>query len=229
MELFGVVVIGVVVLVMGLLVYVVVGLKQVYKGLDVKFIIGKLGELVEQVEVGELDGVLVVEYLECLLVNFVWYLFYIELLVVVVGCYMCGCVEEVLCIYLFLCFDCVVCMGVFIDWALCKMYMVVNEFIEVNLIEVIIELVCQQVGVMLVLCLCCVSWESDFVLCVLFMLLQMLVCVVGMIEWKEYVWYGVIQVVFDVFEIIFGNFSVQIGCIQIGFGDCDGCNYLMLV
>lgn len=78
--------------------------------------------------------------------------------------------------------------------------MAVNEFIEVNSIEAIVELVRQQVGVTLVPRLRRASWESDPALRVLPMPPQTPVRAVGMIERREHVRHGVIQAVLDALE-----------------------------
>jgi DNA-binding transcriptional LysR family regulator len=78
--------------------------------------------------------------------------------------------------------------------------MAVNEFIEVNSIEAIVELVRQQVGVTLVPRLRRANWESDPALRVLPMPPQTPVRTVGMIERKSHARHGVIQAVHDALE-----------------------------
>ncbi|WP_426394611.1 LysR family transcriptional regulator [Ralstonia sp. R-29] len=206
-ELSGAVAIGAVVSVMGSLAHAVAGLKQVHKGLDVKLITGKSGELAEQVEAGELDGALVVEHLERLPANLAWHPLYTEPLVVVAGRNTRGRAEEVLRTHPFLRFDRAVRTGALIDRALRKTHMAVNEFIEVNSIEAIVELVRQQVGVTLVPRLRRASWESDPALRVLPMPPRTPVRAVGMIERKEHVRHGVIQAVLDALETTLGKSS----------------------
>lgn len=176
-----------------------------HKGLGVKLITGKPGGLTEQVEAGELDSALVVERLGRLSANFAWHPPYAEPLVAVAGRHMCNRVEEVSHTHLFPCFDCVVCTGALIDRALRKVHMVVSESIEVNSIGAIVKLVHQQVGVTLASCLCRTSQESDPALCTLPMPPQTPVCVVGMVKWKEHMWYDVIQVALDALETTLGR------------------------
>jgi len=158
----GEVAVGAVVSAMGALARAVAELKRDHPRLEVRLVTGKSGELLDQVVDGRLDAALIVELPGRLPTRLDWVPLYTEPLVVLAGRTAAGRQpEELLGQEPFLRFDRATPTGVLIDRALAARGITVNEFLDLNSIETIVELVRQDVGVTLVPLLRGANWQRD--------------------------------------------------------------------
>jgi DNA-binding transcriptional LysR family regulator len=162
----GEIAIGAVVSAMGTLARVVTELKYSYPRLKIRLITGKSGELANQVVAGQLDAAVIVE-LPGRPARLDWTPLYTEPLVVLGGAAEAGRdMTDLLETELFLRFDRGTPTGILIDQALKHEGVTVNEFLDLNSLETIIELVRQNVGVTVVPLLKNAHWPRDPLLCV---------------------------------------------------------------
>jgi DNA-binding transcriptional LysR family regulator len=158
----GEVAVGAVVSAMGALARAVAELKRDHPRLEVRLVTGKSGELADQVIDGRLDAALVVELPGRLSPRLDWTALHTEPLVVLAGRATLGRLpDELLRQEPFLRFDRATPTGVLIDRALAAQGIAVNEFLDLNSIETIVELVRQDVGVTLVPLLKGANWQRD--------------------------------------------------------------------
>ncbi|MDB5360447.1 MAG: LysR family transcriptional regulator [Rhodospirillales bacterium] len=158
----GEVAVGAVVSAMGALARAVAELKHDHPRLEVRLVTGKSGELADQVIDGRLDAALVVELPGRLSPRLDWTALYAEPLVVLAGRAAAGrLADELLGQEPFLRFDRATPTGVLIDRVLAAQGIAINEFLELNSIETIVELVRQDVGVTLVPLLKGANWQRD--------------------------------------------------------------------
>jgi DNA-binding transcriptional LysR family regulator len=154
--------VGAVVSAMGTLARAVSELKRDHPRIEVRLVTGKSGELAEQVIDGRLDAAIVVELPGRASARLDWTPLYPEPLVVLAGRAVAGRQpEELLRDEPFLRFDRTTPTGVLIDRALAAQGIAVDEFLELNSIETIVELVRQEVGVTLVPLLKGANWPRD--------------------------------------------------------------------
>lgn len=159
-ELAGSVAFGAIVSCMGPLSKVVSRMKQEHDGLDVRLFTGKSGELAEKVESGDLDAALVVESGRRM-ASTRWTPLYEEPLVVLAPRAAPGAtVHEVLERNPFLRFDRTQRTGLQIDRVLRRLNVHVHDFLELNAIETVVELVRQEVGVSLLPLLMSAQWRT---------------------------------------------------------------------
>jgi DNA-binding transcriptional LysR family regulator len=187
-ELAGSVAVGAIVSCMGPLSKVVSRLKQTHDGLDVRLFTGKSGELADKVDSGELDAALVVESGRRM-ASTRWSPLYQEPLVVLAPPTAAGAtVHEVLERNPFLRFDRTQRTGLQIDRVLRRMNVHVHDFLELNAIETVVELVRQEVGVSLLPLLMAAQWRTAADLRVLSLPEDIgpVVRAVGMIERREH-------------------------------------------
>ncbi|WP_427183328.1 LysR family transcriptional regulator [Bordetella bronchialis] len=187
-ELAGSVAFGAIVSCMGALSKVVSQLKRRHDGLDVRLFTGKSGELASKVESGELDAALVVESGRRM-ASMRWTPLHEEPLVVLAAPTAPGrTVREVLEQNPFLRFDRTQRTGLQIDRVLRRMNVHVHEFLELNAIETVVELVRQEVGVSLLPQLMWAQWRTAADLRVLDLPEDIgpIVRAVGMIERREH-------------------------------------------
>lgn len=162
----GEIAIGAVVSAMGTLASVVAELKYNYPGLKIQLVTGKSLELAGQVAAGQLDAAVVVE-IPGRPARLDWTPLYAEPLVVLAGAASAGReMADLLQAELFLRFDRGTPTGILIDQALKSQGVTVNEFLDLNSLETIIELVRQRVGVTVVPLLKNAKWLRDPHLCV---------------------------------------------------------------
>ncbi|WP_087649061.1 LysR substrate-binding domain-containing protein, partial [Caballeronia choica] len=161
-EIAGSISVGAVDSAMGALASVVTDLKVQYPSLDVRLFTGKALALAPQVEAGEIDAAVIVEMAGKTPASLNWTPLYAEPLVAV------GSREtapanaaELLRSRPFLRFDRAQRTGALIDRALRHNRLAVNEFLELNSLEVIVELVRQNTGVSVVPLLEYGSWARD--------------------------------------------------------------------
>ena len=154
--------VGAVVSAMGALARAVAELKRDHPRLEVRLVTGKSGELADQVMDGRLDAAIVVELPGRASARLDWTPLYGEPLVVLAGRSAAGRLpEELLRGEPFLRFDRTTPTGVLIERALVARGIAVNEFLDLNSIETIVELVRQDVGVTLVPLLKGANWQRD--------------------------------------------------------------------
>jgi DNA-binding transcriptional LysR family regulator len=159
-ELAGSVSVGAIVSCMGPLSKVVSQLKRRHDGLDVRLFTGKSGELAEKVDSGELDAALVVESGRRM-ASTRWTPLYEEPLVVLAPPTAAGdTLPEILERNPFLRFDRTQRTGLQIDRVLRRMNVHVHEFLELNAIETVVELVRQEVGVSMLPLLMAAQWRT---------------------------------------------------------------------
>jgi DNA-binding transcriptional LysR family regulator len=159
-ELAGSVAFGAIVSCMGTLSKVVSKLKREHDGLDVRLFSGKSSELASKVDSGELDAALVVESGRRA-ASMRWTPLYEEPLMVLASKSAPGeTVQEVLELSPFLRFDRTQRTGLQIDRVLRRMNVHVHDFLELNAIETVVELVRQEVGVTLLPLLKSAQWAS---------------------------------------------------------------------
>lgn len=149
----GAVSVGAIVSCMGMLSKVVTRMKREHPGLDVRVFSGKASELAGKVETGELDAALIVEAGRKR-ASTKWTPLYQEPLVVVAHPAAAGGqdVREVLRANPFLRFDRTQRTGLQIERVLRRLGLPLTEFLELNAIETLVELVRQQAGVTLLPC-----------------------------------------------------------------------------
>jgi len=158
----GAVAVGAVVSVMGGLSHVVARMKREYPALDVRLVGAKSIELAAQVESGELDAAMLVQGAGRLPGTLVWTPLYQEPLVAIAGRDSPGAnAREALAANPFLRFDRGQRTGMLVERALRRAHLRVNEFLELNSIEALVELVRQQVGVTVVPLLQRARWLED--------------------------------------------------------------------
>jgi len=159
-ELAGSVAVGAIVSCMGLLSKAVSTLKREHDGLDVRLFSGKSSELAGKVESGELDAALVVESGRRV-ASTRWTPLYEEPLVVIAPAKATGdTLHELLEGNPFLRFDRTQRTGLQIDRVLRRLNVHVHEFLELNAIETVVELVRQEVGVTLLPLLKAAQWAT---------------------------------------------------------------------
>ena len=160
-KLAGAVSIGAIVSCMGTLSKVVSQLKREHPALDVRVLSGKASELASKVDAGELDAAFVVESsrkVACI----DWTPLYEEPLVVVAPASIEGqTAHAVLAANPFLRFDRTQRTGRQIDRVLRRLGVPVDEFLELNAIETLVELVRQEVGVTVLPLLNGSNWSSS--------------------------------------------------------------------
>ncbi|CAP43196.1 LysR substrate-binding domain-containing protein [Bordetella petrii] len=157
----GAVSIGAVVSCMGTLSKVVSSMKREYPGLDVRVLSGKASELAGKVEAGELDAAFLVESRRKMASTH-WTPLYEEPLVVVAPPSATGQTAlAVLAANPFLRFDRTQRTGRQIDRVLRRLGVPVSEFLELNAIETLVELVRQEVGVSLLPLLNGSNWQAS--------------------------------------------------------------------
>jgi DNA-binding transcriptional LysR family regulator len=157
----GEIALGAVVSAMGTLASVVAELKYSYPGLKIQLVTGKSLELANQVVAGQLDAAIVAE-IQGRPARLDWTPLYTEPLVVLAGAAAAGReMADLLQTELFLRFDRATPTGILIDQALKSQGVVVNEFLDLNSLETIIELVRQRVGVTVVPLLKNAKWLRD--------------------------------------------------------------------
>ncbi|ALM82528.1 LysR family transcriptional regulator [Bordetella sp. N] len=159
-ELAGSVAVGAIVSCMGLLSKAVSTLKREHDGLDVRLFSGKSSELAGKVESGELDAALVVESGRRV-ASTRWTPLYEEPLVVIAPANATGATPQALLEgNPFLRFDRTQRTGLQIDRVLRRLNVHVHEFLELNAIETVVELVRQEVGVTLLPLLKAAQWSA---------------------------------------------------------------------
>ncbi|ANY15939.1 LysR family transcriptional regulator [Bordetella pseudohinzii] len=158
----GAVSVGAIVSCMGTLSKVVTRMKREHPGLDVRVLSGKASELASKVEAGELDAALIVEAGRKM-ASTRWTPLYEEPLVVVAHPAAAGGedVREVLRANPFLRFDRTQRTGLQIDRVLRRLGVAVSEFLELNAIETLVELVRQETGVALLPLLNGANWQES--------------------------------------------------------------------
>lgn len=157
----GAVSIGAIVSCMGTLSKVVSKLKKEHPALDVRVLSGKASELASKVEGGELDAAFVVEGSRKV-ASMHWTPLYEEPIVIIAP----AAVKEssahaVLAAHPFLRFDRSQRTGRQIDRLLRRLGMPAEEFLELNAIETLVELVRQEVGITLLPLLNGSNWQSS--------------------------------------------------------------------
>ncbi|MDR5856459.1 LysR substrate-binding domain-containing protein [Caballeronia sp. LZ062] len=197
-EIAGSVSIGAVDSAMGALASVVTELKGQYPRLDVRLFTGKALALAPQVEAGEIDAAVIVEMAGKTPASLEWTPLYSEPLVAIGSSASTHTnAADLLANAPFLRFDRAQRTGALIDRALRHNRLAVNEFLELNSLEVIVELVRQGAGVSVVPLLEYGSWASDPALAVLPLAKDTPRRVVGMLERKIHDRHAVMRVVQD--------------------------------
>ncbi|MBY4948811.1 LysR family transcriptional regulator [Cupriavidus respiraculi] len=164
----GAVAVGAVVSVMGGLSHAVASMKRQYPALDVRLIGAKSIELAAEVEAGALDAAILVEGAGKVPGTLRWTPLYQEPLAVIAARGSAGRdAREALALNPFLRFDRSQRTGMLVERALRRAHLPVNEFLELNSIEALVELVRQQVGVTVVPLLQRARWRDDEALRVL--------------------------------------------------------------
>ncbi|MBO4119709.1 LysR family transcriptional regulator [Cupriavidus gilardii] len=164
----GAVAVGAVVSVMGGLSHVVASMKTEHPALDVRLVGAKSIELSTLVEAGELDAAIVVEGPGRLAGALRWTPLYREPLVAIAAAGSAAAdARQALAGQAFLRFDRTQLTGMLVERALRRAHLRVNEFLELNSIEALVELVRQQVGVTVVPLLQRARWRDDEALRVL--------------------------------------------------------------
>ncbi|AUL47426.1 LysR family transcriptional regulator [Bordetella trematum] len=158
----GSVSIGTIVSCMGRLSKIITRMKQAHPGLDIRLISGKASELAGRVEAGELDAALVVEAGRKK-ASTRWTPLYEEPLVVLAHPAAIGIPDpaRVLRANPFLRFDRSQRTGLQIDRVLRRLDVSVSEFMELNAIETVVELVRQEAGVTLLPLLNGSNWRES--------------------------------------------------------------------
>ncbi|MBO1013645.1 LysR family transcriptional regulator [Achromobacter sp. SD115] len=160
-ELAGSVSVGSIVSCMGTLSKVVSGMKKQHPKLDVRILSGKASELAGKVEDGELDAAFLVEAGRKM-ASTRWTALYEEQLVVIAPCSAPGAdARQVLAQNPFLRFDRTQRTGLQIDRLLRRLGVPLNEFLELNAIETLVELVRQEVGVTLLPLINGSNWQHS--------------------------------------------------------------------
>ncbi|MGE8657253.1 MAG: LysR family transcriptional regulator [Achromobacter sp.] len=160
-ELAGSVSVGSIVSCMGTLSKVVSGMKKAHPRLDVRILSGKASELAGKVEEGELDAAFLVEAGRKM-ASTRWTPLYEEPLVVIAPPSAAGRdARQVLASNPFLRFDRTQRTGLQIDRLLRRLAVPLDEFLELNAIETLIELVRQEVGVTLLPLINGSNWRTS--------------------------------------------------------------------
>jgi DNA-binding transcriptional LysR family regulator len=161
-EIVGSVTVGAVVSVMGALASAVVAMKALHPRLDVRLISARSIELAAQIETGEIDAAVVVEGQSKLTTSSLWSPLYDEPLVLITS-QRDPLIDaaELVTKRPFLRFDRSQRTGAVIERALRKNQFLPNEFLELNSLEAIVELIRQDVGVAVVPLLRLSSWAND--------------------------------------------------------------------
>lgn len=179
--------IGSVVSAMGSLALAVTAVKTRYPALEIKVNAAKSGELADMVYRGELDAAVVVESTGRLPAGMRFTALYVEPLVLVAppsaGK---SKASDILASYPFLRFDRSLRTGALIDRALRTARLPVREFIELNAVEALVELVRQEVGVTIVPRLRRAAWERDKSLCLKTLPTGLPQRRIGMLERREH-------------------------------------------
>jgi DNA-binding transcriptional LysR family regulator len=197
-EIAGSVSIGAVDSAMGALASAVTEMKVKYPTLDVRLFTGKALALAPQVEAGEIDAAVIVEMGGKTPASLNWTPLYSEPLVAVSSRDTAPAdAADVMRTQPFLRFDRGQRTGVLIERALRHNRLAVNEFLELNSLEVIVELVRQGAGVSVVPLLEYGSWARDPALRVLPLHKDTPQRVVGMLERKIHDRHAVMTVVRD--------------------------------
>ncbi|CAG9169367.1 LysR substrate-binding domain-containing protein [Cupriavidus pampae] len=158
----GAVAVGAVVSVMGGLSHAVARMKRAYPALDVRLVGAKSIELAAQVEQGTLDAAFLVEGTARPAGSLRWTPLYQEPLVALAARGAPGAsAREALAANPFLRFDRTQRTGMLVERALRRSHLRVNEFLELNSIEALVELVRQEVGVTVVPLLKRARWRED--------------------------------------------------------------------
>ncbi len=158
----GAVAVGAVVSVMGGLSHVVAGLKRTYPALDVRLVGAKSIELAAMVEGGDLDAAFLVEGMARPSGTLRWTPLYDEPLVAIAGRGSRGdTAREALAGNPYLRFDRTQRTGALVERAMRRAHLRTNEFLELNSIEALVELVRQEVGVTVVPLLKRARWRDD--------------------------------------------------------------------
>ena len=145
---------------MGTLSKVVSGLKKAHPKLDVRVLSGKASELAGRVEDGDLDAAFLVEAGRKM-ASTRWTPLYEEELVVIARPAPRQDARQVLANNPFLRFDRTQRTGLQIDRLLRRLAVPLNEFLELNAIETLIELVRQEVGVTLLPLINGSNWQQS--------------------------------------------------------------------
>jgi DNA-binding transcriptional LysR family regulator len=194
----GSVAIGAVDSVMGALASVVTEMKGKYPELDVRLFTGKALALAPQVEAGEIDAAVIVEMATKTPASLNWTPLYSEPLVAVGGPDTAAAsAAELLRGRPFLRFERAQRTGALIERALRHNRLAVTEFLELNSLEVIVELVRQNAGVSVVPLLEFGSWAHDPALHIMPLHDSTPPRVVGMLERKIHDRHAVMAVVQD--------------------------------
>lgn len=159
--------IGAVVSAIAPLAHAVVALKQRHAGLEIKLVSGKSGELAAQIESGQLDAAVLVRDSRRLPAGLGWTPLYEEPLVLLAPAGGRNGFASLLGSAPFLRFDRSERTGALVDRALRQLKVPVREFLELNSIETLVELVRQRVGISLLPRLRLARWEQDLTLRVL--------------------------------------------------------------
>ncbi len=183
----GSVSIGTIVSCMGTLSKIVTRMKQEHPGLDIRLISGKASELAGRVEAGELDAALVVEAGRKK-ASTRWTPLYEEPLVVLAHPCAIGTPDpcQVLRANPFLRFDRSQRTGLQIDRVLRRLDVSVSEFMELNAIETLVELVRQEAGVTLLPLLNGSNWLTSHDLLVLPLPGEPSARTIGMLERRDH-------------------------------------------
>lgn len=185
----GAVAVGAVVSVMGGLSHVVARMKRAYPALEVRLVGAKSIELAAMVESGELDAAILVEGAARIPGTLRWTPLYDEPLVAIAAQGSAGQdVREALGANPYLRFDRSQRTGMLVDRALRRAHLRVNEFLELNSIEALVELVRQEVGVTVVPLLQRARWRDDGALRILPLLVndEPVMRTIGMLERRDH-------------------------------------------
>lgn len=195
--------IGTVVSAMGPLTLAVADVKTSYPALEVRVVAAKSGELASMVEHGDLDGAIVVESSSRLPAGMRFIPLYTEPLVLLTPRSLRGGqVPDILSTRPFLRFDRTLRTGALIDRALRRARLQVQEFLELNAVEALVELVRQEVGVTVVPRLRRSGWERDTALRVLPLGEDLPERRIGLLERREHPRLPVTSVVRKAFELL---------------------------
>jgi DNA-binding transcriptional LysR family regulator len=204
----GAVAVGAVVSVMGGLSHVVAGLKRQYPALDIRLVGAKSIDLALQVEAGELDAAVLVEGVGKPPGTLRWTPLYHEPLAVIAPRDSPGHdVRDALACNPFLRFDASQRTGMLVERALRRAHLRVNEFLELNSIEALVELVRQQVGVTVVPVLQRARWREEEGLRVLPLEVggAPVLRTIGMVERRDHARRHVIEAIREACAALFGG------------------------
>ena len=185
----GAVAVGAVVSVMGGLSHAVARMKRAYPALEVRLVGAKSIELAAMVESGELDAAILVEGAARIPGTLRWTPLYHEPLVAIASQGSAGQdVREALAANPYLRFDRSQRTGMLVERALRRAHLRVNEFLELNSIEALVELVRQEVGVTVVPLLQRARWRNDAALRILPLLVngEPVMRTIGMLERRDH-------------------------------------------